>query len=93
LTRGLKALFFSGPETLGPINLGNPNEFTMIQLAEKVIELTGSSSNIVFRELPSDDPKIRRPDIGKATRELDWTPTIQVDEGLSRTIKEFRIRL
>ena len=93
LIRGLKALFFSGPETLGPINLGNPNEFTMLQLAEKVIEQTGSSSNIVFRELPSDDPKNRRPDIGKATRDLDWTPTIQVDEGLSRTIKEFRIRL
>lgn len=93
LIRGLKALFFSGYATLGPINLGNPNEFTMLQLAEKVIKHTGSNSNIEFRELPSDDPKIRRPDVTKATRDLDWAPTIQVDEGLIRTIKEFRTRL
>jgi UDP-glucuronate decarboxylase len=93
LIRGLKALFFSTDGMTGPINLGNPNEFTMIQLAKKVIELTNSDSKIEYRELPSDDPKIRQPDITKANSELEWEPSIQLEEGLNRTIKEFQTRL
>ena len=93
LIRGLKALFFSTDGTTGPINLGNPNEFTMIQLAKKVIELTNSDSKIEYRELPSDDPKIRQPDITKANSDLEWEPSIQLEEGLNRTIKEFQTRL
>jgi UDP-glucuronate decarboxylase len=93
LIRGLKALFFSTDGITGPINLGNPNEFTMIQLANKVIELTNSRSKIEYRELPSDDPKIRQPDITKANSELEWEPSIQLEEGLNRTIKEFQTRL
>jgi UDP-glucuronate decarboxylase len=93
LIRGLKALFFSTDGITGPINLGNPNEFTMIQLAKKVIELTNSRSKIEYRELPSDDPKIRQPDITKANSELEWEPSIQLEEGLNRTIKEFQTRL
>lgn len=93
LIRGLKALFFSTDGITGPINLGNPNEFTMIQLAKKVIELTNSDSKIEYRELPSDDPKIRQPDITKANSELEWEPSVQVEEGLNRTINEFQTRL
>jgi UDP-glucuronate decarboxylase len=93
LIRGLKALFFSTDGITGPLNLGNPNEFTMIQLAKKVIELTNSQSKIEYRELPSDDPKIRQPDITKANSELEWEPSIQLEEGLNRTIKEFQTRL
>ena len=93
LIRGLKALFFSTDGITGPINLGNPNEFTMIQLAKKVIELTNSDSKIEYRELPSDDPKIRQPDITKANSELEWEPSVQLEEGLNRTINEFQTRL
>jgi UDP-glucuronate decarboxylase len=93
LIRGLKALFFSTDGITGPINLGNPNEFTMIQLAKEVIKLTNSKSKIEFRELPSDDPKIRQPDITKAISDLEWEPSIQLEEGLTRTIKEFQTRL
>jgi UDP-glucuronate decarboxylase len=74
----------------GPLNLGNPGEFTIRQLAEKVIDLTGSGAKIVNRPLPADDPMQRRPDIGKATEALDgWAPTVALDEGLSRTIAYF----
>ena len=93
LIRGLKALFFSTDGITGPINLGNPNEFTMIQLAKKVIELTNSDSKIEYRELPSDDPKIRQPEITKANSELEWEPSVQLEEGLNRTINEFQTRL
>lgn len=77
----------------GPMNLGNPNEFTMLELAEKVIALTGSSSAIEFRELPSDDPKQRQPDIGQVKKTLDWEPQVQLSEGLIHTIDYFRQRL
>jgi UDP-glucuronate decarboxylase len=93
LIQGLKSLFFSDDEISGPINLGNPNEFTMIELAQKVIELTGSKSKIENRPLPLDDPKIRKPDISIAKTTLKWNPQIQLDEGLSRTITEFKSRL
>lgn len=75
---------------IGPVNVGNPGEFTMSELAEKVIELTGSSSKIARTPLPLDDPKQRRPDIDVAKSMLDWEPTIELDEGLTRTIDYFR---
>merc|ERR1712048_116590 len=78
-------------EVAGPINIGNPNEFTMIELAELVIELTGSKSKIVHLPLPGDDPKQRRPNIEKAKRYLDgWEPKVQLREGLEKTIVYFR---
>jgi len=73
----------------GPVNLGNPNEFTIRKLAEKIIELVGSKSSLVYRALPSDDPKQRRPDISLAKEKLDWSPTIELDEGLYKTIHYF----
>lgn len=74
----------------GPINIGNPNEFTILQLAEKVIELTGSPSKIVFRPLPADDPMQRQPDISRAKKHLgDWEPKVQLEEGLKKTIEYF----
>ncbi|MBE0642429.1 MAG: SDR family NAD-dependent epimerase/dehydratase, partial [Bacteroidales bacterium] len=72
------------------VNLGNPSEFTILQLAEKVISLTGSSSKLVYQALPSDDPMQRQPDISLAKAELGWQPTIPLDEGLQRTIDYFR---
>jgi UDP-glucuronate decarboxylase len=78
------------PDTVtGPINLGNPNEFTIRELAELVIELTGTSSKLVKRPLPQDDPRQRKPDIGKAREILGWEPTVQLREGLGRTIRYF----
>ena len=74
----------------GPVNLGNPGEFTMLELAQKIIELTGSSSNIVYLPLPQDDPTQRRPDITLAGKELDWEPKIQLREGLEKTIEYFK---
>lgn len=75
----------------GPVNIGNPHEFTMIELANKVIKLTGSKSKIIFEPLPKDDPKQRRPDIHLAQKMLDdWAPNIQLDEGLKKTIDYFR---
>ena len=70
-----------------PVNVGNPNEMTLLELAEKVIALTGSSSEIVFEGLPVDDPKVRQPDISKARAILDWEPTIGLEDGLRRTIE------
>jgi UDP-glucuronate decarboxylase len=77
----------------GPVNLGNPNEMTIVDLARKIIQLTGSSSQVVFRPLPKDDPTRRRPDISLAKRKLDWEPTVALDEGLQRTIADFDARL
>ena len=76
-------------DVTGPVNLGNPNEFTMIELAEKVIALTGSSSKIERRPLPVDDPKVRRPDISLAQKTLGWQPKVQLEEGLKKTIAYF----
>jgi UDP-glucuronate decarboxylase len=75
---------------LGPVNLGNPNEFTIKELAERIIELTGSKSKIIFKELPEDDPKQRQPDITLAKKELNWEPKIQLEEGLIKTIDYFK---
>jgi UDP-glucuronate decarboxylase len=82
--------FMNAPASLtGPINLGNPGEFTMKQLAEMTIELTGSRSQLTYAPLPQDDPRQRRPDISQAQRELGWSPTIPLREGLARTIAYF----
>lgn len=78
------------PDVHQPINLGNPYEFSMLELASRVLELTGSKSQMVFEDLPSDDPKQRKPDISLANKLLGWTPNIQLDEGLISTIKYFR---
>ncbi len=78
---------------MGPINIGNPNEFTMLELAEAVIDLTNSSSEIVNLELPQDDPKQRQPDISLARRELGWEPVTQLREGLEKTITYFEAEL
>jgi dTDP-glucose 4,6-dehydratase len=88
--RGLMAVL-EGPLT-GPVNVGNPDEFTMVEFAELVLELTGSTSNIEHRSLPSDDPKLRQPDIAVARELLGWEPSIPLREGLERTIAWFRER-
>jgi UDP-glucuronate decarboxylase len=76
-------------ETVGPVNTGNPNEFTILELAEKVIELTGSKSKIIFKDLPEDDPMQRKPDNTLAREKLDWEPQIQLEQGLEKTIEFF----
>lgn len=88
LIRGFIAMM-NKEDFVGPVNLGNPGEFTMLELAEKVLELTGSKSKIVFKPLPSDDPKMRCPDISLAKRELAWEPQVSLNEGLIKTIAYF----
>ena len=86
--------FVEVPEPLpGPINLGNPIEFTMVELAQKIISIVGSTSKIVSQELPLDDPKQRKPDISFAKANLNWAPQIELEEGLSLTIADFRKRM
>jgi len=82
-------LMDSPDDFTGPVNTGNPNEFTIRQLAEKVIELTGSKSELVYKPLPSDDPTQRRPDITLAGEKLGWEPVVQLEEGLKKTIPYF----
>ena len=89
LVEGLIGLMETPDEVTGPVNLGNPTEFTIRQLAEMVIELAGSSSSIVTRPLPQDDPKQRRPDITKAQLLLGWQPRVELREGLAKTIRYF----
>jgi UDP-glucuronate decarboxylase len=89
LVDGLIRLMNSPAEVTGPINLGNPGEFTMLELAELVIELTGSASILDFKELPPDDPTRRRPDITRAQKDLDWEPLVPLRDGLARTIDYF----
>jgi UDP-glucuronate decarboxylase len=89
LVVGLMALMGTADEITGPVNLGNPGEFTIRELAETVISLTGSRSRIVHMPLPADDPRQRRPDIGKANGLLFWAPTIPLQEGLKKTIAYF----
>lgn len=90
LVEGFIRLMGTGPESLGPVNLGNPGEFTMLELATQVLRLTGSSSTLVFQPLPQDDPKQRCPDITRARTLLDWTPTVKLETGLVRTIDFFK---
>jgi UDP-glucuronate decarboxylase len=80
-------------ETVGPVNLGNPGEFTMLQLAELTLKLVGGKSKIVHKPLPADDPKQRRPDITLARKHLKWEPTVPLEEGLKRTIAYFRTQV
>jgi UDP-glucuronate decarboxylase len=86
---GLIALMNSAPEVTGPINLGNPSEFTMLELARKVLAFTGSSSPIEHRPLPSDDPVRRKPDISRAVEVLGWKPAVELDDGLRPTVEYF----
>jgi UDP-glucuronate decarboxylase len=90
LVEGLMRLMESPAEVTGPINLGNPGEFTIRELAEIVIEMTGSRSKLVFEKLPQDDPKQRRPDITRAKSKLNWEPKIALRDGLKRTIPYFK---
>lgn len=90
LVEGFLRLMDSADEITGPINLGNPGEFSMRELAEKVIAITGSKSEIEYLPLPQDDPRQRRPDISLAQSILDWAPKIALDEGLERTVAYFR---
>ena len=87
LIKGLIALFFSPEKLLGPVNLGNPTEFSMFSLAKIIIELTGSNSTLEFQPLPEDDPKQRRPDISLAESTLGWVPTVDLRDGLMRTLE------
>jgi UDP-glucuronate decarboxylase len=89
LVDGLIKMMASPDSITGPINIGNPHEFTILELAEKVIQLTGSKSKIIFEPLPSDDPMMRKPEISIAKKELGWSPLIQLDEGLEKTIDFF----
>jgi len=89
LVTGLISLMGTGPEFVGPVNIGNPGEFTIRQLAERVVDLTGSKSQLVHRPLPQDDPKQRQPDISMARDKLGWEPTVNLDEGLKPTIAYF----
>lgn len=90
LIEGMIRMMDTEDEFTGPVNLGNPNEFPVLGLAEKVIEMTGSSSKIVFKPLPDDDPKQRQPDITLAKSKLDWEPTIELEDGLKLMIDFFK---
>lgn len=89
LIAALIAMMGTGGDVTGPVNLGNPNEFTIKELAQLVVELTGSSSKLVYRDLPSDDPMQRQPNISEAKARLDWEPTVQLEQGLRNTIEYF----
>ena len=89
LINGMLKMMATGDDFLGPVNIGNPGEFTILELAEKVIELTGSKSKIIFQPLPKDDPMQRKPDISLAKKKLEWEPAIKLEEGLKKTIDYF----
>jgi UDP-glucuronate decarboxylase len=80
----------TGADFTGPVNIGNPSEFTMLELAEKVISLTGSQSKIIYQSLPADDPRQRKPDITLAKEKLGWKPKVALEDGLKETIAYFR---
>ena len=89
LVEGIIKMMNSREDFVGPVNLGNPNEFTILELAKKIIKLTDSKANIIYKPLPEDDPKRRQPNIELAKKELEWEPKIQLDEGLKKTINYF----
>jgi UDP-glucuronate decarboxylase len=93
LIEGFMKLMFSDENLTGPINLGNPREFRMLELAEQVIISTNSNSKIEFHDLPQDDPKQRKPDISKAQSLLGWNPTVELEKGLALTVSEFKTRI
>ena len=90
LVEGLVRLMGTQDSVTGPVNLGNPGEFTVLELAQKVVEMTGSESEIVFQELPTDDPRQRKPDTRLAEELLGWKAEIRLEEGLLKTIEFFR---
>jgi UDP-glucuronate decarboxylase len=90
LIEGLIRMMNAPDDFVGPVNLGNPSEFSMLELAEKIVGLTESRSQIVFKPLPQDDPLQRRPDIALAKKRLDWEPRIKLEEGLEKTIAYFK---
>jgi UDP-glucuronate decarboxylase len=90
LVEGMIKMMDSKDGFTGPVNIGNPDEFTILELAEKVIKLTGSKSKIIYKPLPSDDPMMRKPDIDLARKELNWSPKLKLDEGLIKTIEYFK---
>ncbi len=90
LIEGFCRMMSTADDITGPVNLGNPGEFTMLELAEKVLSFTGSKSKLVFKPLPQDDPKQRKPDISKAKQLLDWQPKVPLDDGLKETIAYFK---
>jgi len=90
LIEGLIRMIASEPGITGPMNLGNPHEFTMLELAEQILKLVGSKSKLIFLPLPTDDPKQRKPDISLASEKLDWTPTVNLEDGLKVTVEYFR---
>ena len=89
LIEGMVRLMNTGDDVTGPVNVGNPGEFTIRELAEKVIQLTGSKSKLVFKPLPQDDPRQRKPDITLAKKVLGWEPKVPLEEGLKKTIEYF----
>lgn len=93
LIEGMLRMMETPDNVVGPINIGNPGEFTMLELAEKVLLKVGGKSKLVFRSLPSDDPKMRRPDITKAKELLKWEPKVSLDDGLDEIIAYFRAKL
>ena len=93
LIEGFVRMMDSGRDLPGPVNLGNPGEFSMLQLAELTLKLTNSKAKITFMPLPQDDPKQRQPNIELAKKELDWQPTISLESGLTKTIEYFRNKL
>ncbi|MBK6636222.1 MAG: SDR family oxidoreductase [Rhodocyclaceae bacterium] len=93
LIEGMLRLMDTPADITGPINIGNPGEFTMLALAENVLRLTGSASKLVFKPLPQDDPRQRQPDITQAKRVLDWEPKVALEDGLRETIAYFRQRI
>ncbi len=93
LIRGMTLMMKTKKEVTGPVNLGNPFEFTIRELAEKIIQLTGSKSILIFKPLPQDDPQRRKPNIDKAKSILNWTPTVELEEGLGKTIVYFEKEL
>ena len=90
MIEGLIRMMGASPDFTGPVNIGNPNEFSILELAETVLDLTGSTANIVYRPLPADDPLQRQPNIDLAKERLGWEPKIQLEEGLKRTIEYFK---
>jgi UDP-glucuronate decarboxylase len=90
LVEGMLRMMDTGSDFTGPVNIGNPGEFTMLELAEKVVQLVGGKSKLAFKALPQDDPKQRKPDISLAKSKLDWTPKVQLEDGLKETIAYFR---
>jgi UDP-glucuronate decarboxylase len=90
LIEGMIRMMDTGDDIIGPVNIGNPGEFSILELAEKVIRMTGSTSKLIFLPLPEDDPTQRRPDISKAKELLKWEPKIELEEGLQKTIDYFQ---